>query len=186
MNKHANAVSEWVNRPSLNKLGAFIHAAWHRGGLGMIDRRVLMGRLATELLWRLGDSREIPKDATSVDEQVLEDVFALTQEPKDMQQSLLANALYGALLIFNSKSDLGNAHEAAGRVYYPLMVLEGLLLKQTDVAMRSRVKVTHEMLGRFRAKHMKKQNENARGWQAAAAKEFQVHAKTVSRIWNGK
>lgn len=185
MNKIASAVVEWVDRPSLNKIGSTVHSLWHGSHFGAVDRQVLLCRVANELLWRLGDPRELSIFETAIDTQLHGDIFVRWHEPKNMTESLLLNALYAALTILDSRRDLSIEHELGGQVYYPLMVLEGLLLKQTDVAMRSRKAVTHLALGRFRVEFMEKHEENDRGWQVAAAKEFKVSTKTVSRIWRG-
>lgn len=184
MNKHASAAREWAGRPSLTTLGSFIHSLWHGPNFIPVDRRTLMCRVANELLGELGDPRTLSNDATNVDEQLHADIFVRSQEPKDVRESLLLDALYAALTLVNSSNDLASEPHLGVRVYHPLMVLEGLLLKQTANALHPRKAVTHAVLGKFRVEYMEARKDNERGWQVAAAKHFTLSTRQVSRIWN--
>lgn len=182
MNKFVSIVRDWQDRPSLDFLGDEIHHLWYRTAMGRVDRRELMRGVATELLWHLGDDREIAAGATSIDPQLLNDVKYLTFNPENVERKLLADALYSALLLIGSKSDLATWHEAGGRVYGPLMKLAGLRMATVANASKPRkLTIPRWQLQQHKNRFINEHSGSMRGWVKAAAAAFGVSTRTISR-----
>lgn len=182
MNKFVSLVRDRQGRSSLDFLGDEVHHLWYSLAPGRIDRRELMRRVATELLWHLGDDREIAEGATTVDQQLLNDALHLTFNPENLDRKLLADALFSALLLIGSKDDLAAWHEGAGRVYGPLMKLAGL--RMATVANSSkprRLTISDWQLQQHKNRYIRDHGGSVRGWVKEAAAEFRVSTKTISR-----
>lgn len=186
MNKFASLVTEWVGRPSLDTLGDTVHTLWF-ARLPPLDRRELLRRIANDLLWHVGDERRLGDDCYVVEERLLDDVRWLVAHPENVERKLLGDALYAALSLVMTKDDLSTAHAVGGRVYAPLLKLQGLRLATVANASKPRkLTVSYGQLERHRLRYRVTHGGSDYGWQKAAAAEFAVSAKTIARHFHGE
>ena len=185
-NKHAAAVDAWWDLPELLTLGGFVHRAWHDPAMyALVSRRETMRRVANELLMHLDCDECLEKGLETLPPGVIAYAEFVASNPISVKHKLIADALSGALSILAiDETLLNDSPQLGSRVYYPLFVLTGLRLNQKAIALPPRKGVTAELLEASRLGFIKK-NGKERGWIKAAAIEYALDRKQITRIVNG-
>jgi len=178
--RYAAALYRRADSVELSKLGQEVHAFWHAG---FMDRRELMRRLCNRLLSRLDESDSLAAGATTHASQLIEKARNSAHTALRVEEALLWHALWGALFLFSAEHDLEAEcrREDGAYAYYPLMQLEGLMLRQKGNALLPRKGVDPVALAKHKALYLSKRG-TVLGWQKQAAGDFKMSARQIGRI----